>query len=243
MIPLQKTIEIQTLLPRPGITIWTAKITDVLSATLAKDRQPQPEPLKQIMFLENSFTRQLLIPSEINTLNGFKAFKKQKEWLGGRLLMKMMVQHFFLPDTPLDHITLDYHEQGAPYITCDPSIGISLSHSHNYTAAACTVNPHQTIGIDIEKIADKPDVNFLKTAFTHKEIAHMPDDAQSIFRNWTIKEAYLKFIKKGFHEPLHQVEVIDGNIWHRRQLIDVSVYSTTVGCHHVLSLVSDKSFP
>lgn len=240
MTPLQKTIEILTLLPRPGITIWTAKITDILSAALAKDKHPHQEPLKQIIFQANHFTRQILKPFEINTLNGFKAFKKQKEWLGGRLLIKMMAQHFFFPDTPLDHLNLDYHEQGAPYLTRDPSIGISLSHSHNYTAAACTVNTHQTIGIDIEKIADKPDVNFLKTAFTQKEITHMADDAHSIFRHWTIKEAYLKFIKKGFHEPLHHVEVIDGNILHRQQPIDVSIYSTSVGRHHVLSLVSDQ---
>lgn len=240
MTPLQKTINIQTLLPRPGITIWSARISDILWAALAKEKQPQPESLRQINFQGSSFTRQLFNPSEINTLNGFKAFKKQKEWLGGRLLIKMMVQHYFLPDTPLDHLNLDYHDLGAPYVTCDPSIGISLSHSHNYTTSACTVNPHQTIGIDIEKIADKPDMNFLNTAFTQREITHMPDDAHSIFRNWTIKEAYLKFIKKGFHEPLHHVEVIDESIWHRRQPVNVSVYSTAVGPDHVLSLVSDN---
>lgn len=150
-----------------------------------------------------------------------------------------MIQDIFFKDSSLDQITLSYLEQGAPYLSNHPDIPVSLSHSNNYTAAACCKDKGKTIGIDIEKITKKPDANFLKMAFTKTEILNLEDDAVRIFKNWTIKEAYLKYIKKGFNESLHSVEVINNKILHNNKKIDVEVYSTFINDDYVLSLVSD----
>ncbi len=150
-----------------------------------------------------------------------------------------MIQTFFLKDLPLERITLSYKDQGAPFVTDHPDIPISLSHSNEYTAVACSLNLKQTLGIDVEKISKKPDAAFLKTAFTKNEIMHMPDEAAQIFRHWTIKEAYLKYIKKGFNESLHKVEVIHDQIFHHEKTIGVDIFSTQIENDYMLSLVSD----
>ncbi len=77
----------------------------------------------------------------------------------------------------------------------------------------------------------------MKTAFTADEIRHMPPDARSVFRHWTLKEAFLKYLGLGFNESLHHVAVINDQIYHygRKQLIDT--WSYCPDDRYVLSLV------
>ena len=114
-----------------------------------------------------------------------------------------------------------------------------MSHSNDYTAAACCKDKGETIGVDIEKITKAPDSFFMKTAFTQNEILNLKNQAALIFKNWTIKEAYLKYIKKGFNESLQKVEVINNEIFHNNNKINVNVFSTFIDTDYVLSLVSD----
>jgi len=58
------------------------------------------------------------------------------------------------------------------------------------------------------------------------------------FKSWTAKEAYLKYIKKGFHESLKQVEVINGRIYHHHRIVpDVALFSGRVNNEYSLSLI------
>jgi 4'-phosphopantetheinyl transferase len=191
------------------------------------------------IFKKNDFTQPFFNASEIFTINHFKALKKQIEWICGRVLVKQMIQHLFLSDTPFNEITLSYLAEGAPILSARPDIPVSLSHSNDYTAAVCSSRQDQCLGIDIEMIGKRPDAYFLKTAFTQTEIQHLPNTAAAVFRNWTIKEAYLKYIKKGFNESLHRVEVIGNEIFHNQQKIHVNIFSKHIDNDYILSLVSD----
>ena len=235
----QNEICINTLSPKPGITIWYAGIPDITQSIFRKDKYHTFRTVVNETFQKDDFTRPFLSDGEITTINSFKALKKQIEWISGRYLIKKMIRHIFLEVLSLDKITLSYLEQGAPFLTHHPDIPVSLSHSNDYTAVACCKNKHQTIGIDIEKITKKPDANFMKIAFTQDEILNLKNDAVEIFRAWTIKEAYLKYIKKGFNESLHRVEVINNEIRHNNKKINVDVYSTIIYDNYVLSFVSD----
>ncbi|WP_457552152.1 4'-phosphopantetheinyl transferase family protein [Desulfobacula sp.] len=236
----QDKICIHTLSLKPGVTIWYAKIPEITLCVFSKKTYHNVKPLRNETFKKNDFIKPFFSEEEINTINSFKALKKQIEWICGRYLIKQMVQHLFLFNVSFDQITLSYLEQGAPFLTLNPDIPVSLSHSNDFTTAACTENKGQTIGIDIEKIAKKPDAYFMKTAFTQNEILNLEDEtAVQIFKNWTIKEAYLKYIKKGFNESLHKVEVLNNKIWHNKKRINVDVYSTFIDDEYVLSLVSD----
>lgn len=236
-------IFIHTYSPKPEIIIWYARISNILQAVLSKTRHQNfktqnLQPRKNELFEKQDFSKPFFSSQEINTINGFKALKKQIEWISGRYLIKQMIQKDFLKNFFSDQITLSYHEKGAPFITDYPDIPVSLSHSNDYTAAACCTDKGKTIGIDIEKVTKKPDINFLRTAFTKNEIANLTDRSSQIFTNWTVKEAYLKYIKKGFNESLHKVEVINSQVWHHKKKINVDVHSIFID-DYVLSLVSD----
>jgi len=235
----QDKICINTLSPKPGITIWYAGIPEIIQSVFKKEARPDLRAVLNELFKKQDFTKPFLSHEEISTINGFKALKKQIEWISGRYLTKQMIQQLFLGNASLDQITLSYLELGAPFLTTTPDLPVSLSHSNDYTASACCKDKEQTLGIDIEKITKKPDAYFMKTAFTQNEILHLKDDAAQIFKNWTIKEAYLKYIKKGFNESLHRVEVINNEILHNNNKIHVDVFSTFINDDYVLSLVSD----
>ncbi|MCD4719860.1 MAG: 4'-phosphopantetheinyl transferase superfamily protein [Desulfobacula sp.] len=237
----QNKIRINTLSPKPGITIWYSRIPNIIHSIFSKGTYHNFRSMVNEIFQKDDFIEPFLSDEEINTINNFKALKKQMEWISGRYLIKRMTQYFFFKNSCLDQITLSYLEQGAPFLTNHPDIPVSLSHSNDYTAAACCKNKNQTIGLDIEKITKKPDDNFMKIAFTQNEILNLKNDAGPvpIFKNWTIKEAYLKYIKKGFNESLHRVEVINNEIRHNKKKTNVDVYSTFIDDDYVLSLVSD----
>ncbi len=236
---LNNTIRISPLSLKTGITVWQARIPEIIQSICCKGTYHNFQAMVNEIFQKNDFLPAFLNPVEIDTLNNFKALKKQIEWVCGRYLLKEMVKHQFLKNLALDEIFIDYHEQGAPYIKSAPDIPISLSHSNKFTVAACAADKTLCFGIDIEKIAKKPDASFLKIAFSKNEIQNLEDDAAQIYKNWTIKEAYLKYIKKGFNESLHKVEIIQDAIFHHGEKMDLDVSSVFID-GYALSLVSDR---
>ena len=177
MSSVKNKLNIISLPSIPGVTIWYCRIPMILQWILNNGKYQNFKFPKNEMFEKNDFIQPVFSQNEINTINGFKALKKQIEWISGRYLIKQMIQHFFLENTSLDAISLSYLDEGAPFLTHHPDIPVSLSHSNDFTAVACSKNNQQTIGIDIEKIAKKPDIYFLKTAFTQNEILNLKDDA------------------------------------------------------------------
>ncbi len=231
-------IKINRIHPDKESEIWFSEISEITQSLLCDKTVYDSSQIKNILFSKDHFSISFLSGDEIDTLNGFKAMKKQIEWMSGRYLIKLMIKYHFFHDLPLEKINLAYLDEGAPFLTCDPDIPFSISHSNNYAVAVCCKNRKKTVGIDIEKITEKTDTLFLKTAFTKKEISYLQDNAASVFRNWTIKEAYLKYIKKGFNESLHNVEIIGNDIWHNKTRIKVNVFSTLISENYILSLVS-----
>ena len=219
------------------ITIWYAKISDLISLILNKNIDNDFKVKLNTKFVQNDFKTPLFSNAEIETINNFKALKKQIEWITSRYLTKNMAKHFLLKDTPLNKISLLREEKGAPFFENLVDIHTSLSHSNDYTIAALSKN--KNIGIDIEKIRKKPDADFMKIAFTKNERLEIKDTAESIFKHWTIKEAYLKYIKKGFHENLYKVEVINNEIFHNQKKVKVNIYSTLINKTYILSIVYD----
>jgi len=241
LLPIQNEPCINSLSPKPGILIWYSRIPDMIDKILRKGNYHNFRPMVNEIFKKNDFIQPVLGEAELRAVNGFKALKKQVEWICGRYLLKLMTARFFLKDTPLDQITFSYLDEGAPFISCRPRIPVSLSHSHDYTAAACRFDSDLPIGLDLEKIAPMPDSYFLNTAFTQNELLTLEKNAPAVFKHWTIKEAYLKYIKKGFNESLHKVEVIHDEIFHDHIKAEVDIFSHTLSSGYILSLVSGRS--
>ena len=229
--------------PTPETIIQVLKIPDLavflLHSPLEKDYQTRPP----MSFGQGDFRHEFLSSGELDRLNGFKAMKKQVEWLCGRFALKSLVKNALMPSQNmperLTDISIEYREQGAPFLTSNPDHCISLSHSGIYTAAAVTLVPGITMGIDIEKIGNPPDKSFMATAFTETEIKEMGGSPPDIFRHWTLKEAYLKYIRLGFNESLHHVEIIKDKVLHRGRTRNLTCWSRELDRAYVLSMVSD----
>ncbi len=240
----RKPSNMLSFIPTPEIFIQVLKIPDLadflLHRPLAQDYQTQ----RPVIFDKKNFKQEFLLAEELGLLNGFKAMKKQNEWLCGRFAIKFLVKETLtaaeLPERLTD-IRIEYREQGAPFLTSYPDCCISLSHSGIYTAAAVALPPGITMGIDLEKIGKQPDISFMKTAFTEDEIRDMGDSPYDIFRHWTLKEAYLKYIRLGFNESLHHVEIIKNKVLYRGRAQNLTCWSRERDHAYVLSMVSDPA--
>ena len=66
-----------------------------------------------------------------------------------------------------------------------------------------------------------------RVAFTPREVAELegaPDTEW--YRRWTLKEAYLKYIAKGFHESLKKVEILNCGICHNGEAVQGIAWDT-----------------
>lgn len=219
------------------VIVQTARIPDILNAVFLPGMQPDYQSMKSRVFSRQMFAKQFLSDDETEQVNRFKALKKQMEWVCGRFALKTIVQDILAPDLPMEMVMIAYREKGAPYLVQFPRVPISLSHSGDYTAVALSRDPEILVGIDIEKITVLPGASFMKTAFTKQEIAHMPKTAPAVFANWTLKEAFLKYLGLGFNESLHHVAIIDAQIFHQGQKIPVFTWQTVVDHRYALGLV------
>jgi len=88
-----------------------------------------------------------------------------------------------------------------------PGLRINLSHTRGMVAAALT--QHHDIGVDVEWLERKCDIEGLaEQVFTAEERALLQntpaDKKQDLFLTlWTLKEAYIKAIGKGLSQPLN----------------------------------------
>jgi len=229
----------KTFSPQPGIIARYIKILDIVDSVFCQTPDQDYKKMPNQDFELKSFKIPFLSSEELVMVNGFRALKKQVEWLCGRFAIKNLVNEILRLDLSLIDIQISYQEKGAPFLIHHPDIPISLSHSGEYTAVAISLNPHITLGIDIEKIGKIPDTFFMKTAFTREEIRSMGTSAREVCRHWTLKEAFLKYIKMGFNENLHQVEIIDNEILHRGRRQDLRSWSWSVDDRYMISIVAD----
>ncbi len=232
----RRTIHIPGNEKQPVI-VQTLKLSDIQARVFSPGLKPDGPSMKSRTFNPPMFEVPFLSEDELIQVNRFKALKKQMEWICGRFAMKRLAGDILDLSIPLDQIRIDYREKGAPYLTQFPEIPVSLSHSGDYTAAAITQDRQMTLGIDIEKIGNMPDQGFMKTAFTKEEIQHMPADARSVFRHWTMKEAFLKYLGLGFNESLHHVAVIKDQIYHCEKIQAIHIWSRFLNDPYVVSLV------
>ena len=196
---------------------------------------------KKRRFGPSEFTVEFLSKEEMDRLNGFKVLKKQLEWITGRFLLKTLVMRYAEKNVELKKILVSYHDLGAPFLPDFPFLDISLSHCRNITAAAAMPESCGNIGIDVEHIGPSPGDGFLRTAFTENEQKRVGTDPEKIFTNWTVKEAFLKQIKKGFNESLHAVEVLDGKVFYHGRPAPVEIDSRSVDSAYILTVLAGRS--
>jgi len=229
--------------PEPGIRIQARTFSIFIKKTLhAPHRFNGFATRRATDFTPGDFIFPFLSPDELQSVNQFKSLKKQIEWMAGRSLVKQMVCDTEPEGTRAWEVTIGYREQGAPFLPRYPKINISITHCGNYAAVALCRNENRSMGLDLEVIGPAPDAGFMKLAFTPAERKQMGDDPMKIFRAWTLKEAFLKYIEKGFNESLHQVEIHHDVIIYKGSTARVNLFCATLGLDYCMSLVTGENY-
>ena len=200
----------------------------------------QNDQIYPINFQKENFPElfQSFDEDEIQKANGFKTYKRQKEWLCGRYTIKQLVSKIYPVD--LKNVQVSTKVNGAPFLKDFPEKNISISHSGKYAIGAITLSSEIQIGIDIENITQPRSNEFCSIAFSQNELNYLKTQPfQQLYVNWTIKEAYLKLIEQGFHENLKQVEVLDNKIYHHGKLMETSIKTTKIDSEYIFSVVSN----
>ncbi len=187
------------------------------------------------------FSAPLLAPSEIVRVNAFRSRKRQTEWMAGRLAAKTLGRVRADKTCALSDVGVAYHPDGAPYLEQVPAFSLSISHAHGYAVAGLGHSSRTAIGVDIEKKQPLDIEALLRTAFSDRERRSMdPGDQNRFFACWTLKEAYLKYLGRGFRESLKQVEIRDDrSVWHYgRPVTGLRLHLLTPFPSYTLAIVS-----
>jgi 4'-phosphopantetheinyl transferase len=179
---------------------------------------------------------------EIRQLNGFRALKKQVEWIGGRLALKTVVAQALPAAGGARQILVAYESRGAPYLVNHPETSISISHAGEYALAGVCSDAHTRIGLDIERIGPRGLDHVMKVAFTDREIEAAGDSPEEACRIWTRKEAYLKYVKTGFRESLKRVDVSGDTVEHGGvPVVGLGTQTLGVGKQYRMSIVYNQA--
>ncbi|MCP3926379.1 MAG: 4'-phosphopantetheinyl transferase superfamily protein, partial [Desulfobacterales bacterium] len=207
----------------PDINICFVNIHEFIEQYMVGVHVETYESLKNVELDKSFFKKEILSVEEMDFINKFKTLKKQIEWTCGRFAVKtLVISHEVTNFTPYnyDDVTVSYRKEGAPYLKDFPEYRISISHSNEFALAGLCTNPSVTFGLDIEKIIFT-DVNpVINVAFSDKEIKNFNDVTHAeIYKDFTLKEAFLKYIKKGFNESLKKIEIVNGKIYWYNELV------------------------
>lgn len=200
-----------------GLTLAVVPIRRFLARYLPRLPFEDLRTARPLAIAAGDFATPLLAPSERDRVNAFKSRKRQAEWMAGRLAAKTLAAAAAPNAPPSPDIAIAYQPEGAPYLVSHPDRSLSITHAHDYAVAGLAMHPGQVMGLDLEKRRPLEIEYVLRTAFSDRERRLLdPADQGRFFACWTLKEAYLKFLGRGFRESLKQVEILDGGVIRHR---------------------------
>ncbi|HEX2959408.1 MAG TPA: 4'-phosphopantetheinyl transferase superfamily protein [Chitinispirillaceae bacterium] len=137
---------------------------------------------------------------ELESLNRISNRKRKASRIAGRIAVRNALRRFdpeYFYDAVQGQVEILNDEQGKPYLTKHSDINISITHSGAYALAVVS---KKRIGIDIERIENRPDC-FINTYFCSSEqkwirIAGGDSNRMANYL-WTRKEAVSKLLGVG----------------------------------------------
>jgi 4'-phosphopantetheinyl transferase len=223
--------------PVPGVRLALVDIPEFVRRYLpgmvgVQGLAERPVPLSAFAARPGFLSR-----GEFAGVGRFRSLKKQVEWICGRLAAKTVVASVCHRPGSLAGIELAYRSQGAPYVTHWPDLPVSISHSHDLAGAISARGGK--LGFDLERIRPSGIDAIWQVAFSPAERRALAGaEPETIFRHWTLKEAYLKVIGQGFHESLTAVEILGGRLHHHgRPIREIEVFQDALGEDYLYSLI------
>jgi 4'-phosphopantetheinyl transferase len=156
-------------------------------------------------------SEELLSRRESVFLSTLKLPKRRREWLGGRLALKILAGAYF--GVALNEVELlAQPDTGKPALWVrgreEKNLAFSITHSHGYAVAG--IAPQEDyLGIDLEKITPRIDA-WKKDFFHPSELTAQGDGFLTTL--WTQKEAAVKLLGTGLCVNSFDVRCIGGKV-------------------------------
>lgn len=223
-----------------AMTLCFADIPGLVSEFIGRDHLPDFRRKRGIQLDWTGPLTKYFSPGDMSVINRFKVLKKQAEWMAGKAAVKTLAARAGLAAEA--DLVISAEKGGAPYLADFPDVAISISHSGDYAVAAMDTRGNN-LAVDIEAIEEGRMQNIMRVAFSKREIERYKDsDDATLYLNWTAKEAYLKYIKKGFAEGLKGVEILDGRVFHHGlPLDDLVLDSRIIQGNYALTLMYSRA--
>ena len=154
---------------------------------------------------------------ELSQYQSFKVEKRAAEWLAGRYAAKKLATDFFTHT--MQKMQVKNARNGMPVLQVEGGnhLTISITHSGAYAAAAIALADN-FIGVDIEKVEERPE-GWAKEYFTEKELT--VNTPAFLTELWAKKEAILKLLQIGLTVPAKDIEITGGEVHFYNKALDV----------------------
>ncbi|MBR6023353.1 MAG: 4'-phosphopantetheinyl transferase superfamily protein [Methanobrevibacter sp.] len=169
----------------------------------------------------------------------FYRFNKDKKLsCGAYLLLKKL-----LNEENISHPVFKTEKYGKAYLSNHENIHFNLSHSGKIVLCAIS---DMEVGVDVEYIDPKIDLNIAKHYFYNEEYASImksDNPSEEFFKYWVLKESYMKYTGLGMNLKLDSFEIIikdeirlkddDNNL--KFNLFDIKDYKIGISSHYDIS--------
>lgn len=146
----------------------------------------------------------ILSPKEQKKASSLRQEQDRIRFVTSRILLRSFLGRYL--NYPADKLLFETGEHGKPYLCLNnpnlPQVHFNLSHSGKFVALAFSTS--SPVGIDIEKTRTNIHAETLIRRFFHpdeySEFLKLREDEKQafLFRRWTVREAFLKGLGKGF---------------------------------------------
>ena len=196
-------------------------------------------------FTSKDFHEPWFGPAEIARVNDFKNLKRQLHWMGGRIAVKQLVLRLIDPARHARSLEIHHEPMGAPFLPSFPHLSISIAHSGIFAVAAMGLKDGYRVGVDIEACRCFDMNGVIETVFSPREQSILGGSSLSEFyRLWTLKEAFLKLLRKGFSEEVKSVEILGDRIYYEGLMMDRSrILTRLIGIEYIFSMVYTRALP
>ena len=154
-----------------------------------------------------------------NSALRFKFKHLQDKYIQAQFTLRYLLSNYL--NMKPKEINLTKNNHGKPYLLlADSNLMFNISHSQGYALFAFVKG--REIGVDIEKISDKPYLELAERFFSKQEFGLLSDlplnqQKTGFFRLWTRKEAYIKAIGEGLS---HSLDTFSMNIDEKAEFLD-----------------------
>jgi 4'-phosphopantetheinyl transferase len=196
------------LLPAPEKPLWAAA-----------HEQPAPARAEEVHVWRAAIppqqSRALLAANseaELRYAERMTSESAHRQFIAAQAALRLVLERYL--DEPAPAIRFRRGEHGKPFLVPEyaSELQFNLTHSHDVALVAVTLG--REIGVDIEKVRERPAFERLAARFYAEQeraaLAATPeaDRERSFFRLWTRKEAHLKATGTGLSVNLKAIDTL-----------------------------------